>query len=518
MRKGTILLAACLVVACRPLDRRDGALVVILQQVPDGVDTVELTVRAGGRTFDGRLPRPPDDRITDFSAIPVGAAELDVHLFAGDTEVDARLGRKLNVVENQTLEVRVNFVDEPTFTIVEPVEGSVYPLRGLTGIPVCIQPANSELTVELDARANGSEVPLARADDNFVGTIDPSLAGEVLPAVIAFDVTSCLTDAEDVCARETRSIVVTRAAWRTAVAQQSASRPVRWGDAIVLVDGAGTVRVRTATEGPEVIAPIELDAAIADDVAIQDDILYATADDGRVLSVELRSGATPTTKDLGATSPPVASAFGVLVAADRALIAIDDERTLAMLPRRVRARPLADEEGVVVADILGNVMALDATGAISLSTSVGAPVFAQPVRYRGRTVIATIDGDLIQLDAGGVEVVERVALGAPVVHAPVVLGDRLVVAADDRMFFIEDDRIAATVETERPITGAPAGWGEAAVVAGIQSGLVLRVSERGLTPIERVGGAAFGPLVLGRWIAVVGSAGDFALLEPEEGF
>lgn len=487
-----------------------------LVRLPEQVDAVEVTVRAGGRSFQERLPRPADDRITEFSAVPAGPAELDVRAFAGEQIVAARVAIELQIVENETQSVRINFVDDPEFDIREPPAEEPHRLKGASFIPVEIELANPGLGIELVARANGLEVALAESGGRYFGTIDPAIAGEILPASIELEVTACLSGSTVDCLEKTRSIVVTRAAWRRTVAEESASRPVRFEDGLLLADGAGTLHAITSTGGDR-FAAVPLGAVVREDIAMNGGTAYVTTRDERTLVVELGGAAALRSHSLGATSAPVAGPGGVIVAADRALIAVDGERTIATLPRRVRAPPLWDQDGIVAVDIVGNVQALDAAEAPLFAASVASPVFAAPVRYRGRVVISTSAGEIVQLDGTGNEALPRVALGRPVVHAPVVIGERLIAAADDRVFFIEEDRVVAQVAAGATITGGPAPWKDR-VVVGLQNGLVRAVDENGSRPIERVAGAAFGPLVLDDRIVVVGSSGDLAMLEPEEGF
>jgi outer membrane protein assembly factor BamB len=522
VRRGTLgLFAICL--ACQPLDRRDGALVIALIRAPASVDGIDVIVRAGGRSFRELVPRPADDRITSFSAVPAGPGEVDLKLFAGSELVDARDAIPVEIVEGEVSEITVNFERGPDFTIIEPVEGEPHLLFGGPIIPVAIELVNAELMVDVTATANREPVALARAGTGFIGTIDPAIAGDVLPATITLEITACLADARSDCIQRTRAIEVTRASFRVEVAPATPSRPVKWGEAIVVADGAGMVHAVTSTSGARVFEPIDLGAPVNEDIAVVGDMLYATAADGRVFVVDLSAEQIAEELELGATSAPVAGPSGVIVAADRNLISIGDRRTIASLPRRVRAPPLVDEDGIVAADTQGNVLALDGAGAQLFLVNVGGTIYAQPVRFAGRIVVATnVGGELIHLDPLDGGEVERVSFDL-ISHAPLAIGDRLIVAAGDRVVFIQGDRTTAQPVNSN-ITGAPVAWGDA-VVVGMQSGLVRRVTEGGSRVIARVEGAALGLSVIeslgpgrGAGIAAIGSRGDFALLEPEEGF
>ena len=311
------------------------------------------------------------------------------------------------------------------------------------------------------------------------------------------------------------------------IAADTLARPQAYGAAaIALVDGDGMLRVVTSSLGDDVHLPLALNATVTEDLAIEGDIAYVAASDGRVFAIDLsRDHATPLVFDLGATSAPAVGRSGAIIAADTELVAIDDGRVIASLPRRVRAPPLSDDDGIAAADILGNVVALDASESLLFTASVGAPVFAKPVRYQGRIAIATNFGALIQLDSNGVETVPRIELGLPIFHAPLVVDERLIVAAGDRVFFIAGDHVEASTPAQGAITGAPARWIDGSVIVGMQNGAVRLVTDSGSRIIERVAGAALGPLVIdslgdgrGAGIAVVGSDGDLAMLEPEEDF
>jgi hypothetical protein len=508
--------------ACQPLDRRDGSLVIVLSRVPAQVDAIEVTVRAGARSFEELVARPNDDRITDFSAVPAGPAELDLRLFAGSELIDARLAIGVEIVEDAVVELPVSFESGPDFTIEDPREGERHLVRDGGGITVVVQPVNSALLIDMTATANGEPVALVENGTFFVGEIDPSLAGSVLPAQIVLKVLACLEEVPSSCIERERSVAVTRAPWRLEVAPQTLSRPRWWRESILLVDGAGTLRALTSTGG-DALDPIALSTPVAEDVALSGDLVHVTARDGRLLTLDLTTRMT-SELDLGATSAPISFAMEVVVAADRDLIRLPDV-VVGSLPHRVRAPPLVDPDGIVAADIQGHVMAFDPAGATLFLTDAGAPVFAQPVRHRDRIVIAASSGEVLQLDPfSGAEAVPRLHLTGAIAHAPLVIGERLIAAADDRVVFIADTEITASVRVGATITAAPVRWGDAAVV-GLQNGLVRRVTESGSRVIERVGGAVLGLLVIdslgpgrGAGIVAVGSGGDLALLEPEEGF
>jgi hypothetical protein len=504
-----------LLVACQPLDRRDGALVIELLHVRSEVDAYRVVVRADGRSFEEMGRRPSDDVIRSFTAVPAGRAEVDVELFAGRTLVHSRVGQTIEIAEDAEATLTLNLEDGPEFEIIEP-KGE-YQLRTATSIVVVVQPTNAELDVVVRATANGEAIEMQQTGTDYVGTISPSLAGAVLPAPIVLEVTVCLAAAPEDCRMRSQTITVTRASWRAPIASQSRSRAVAWGDALVQVDGGGTLRVFTASTGVEKFS-IALGTPVAEDIAIADDVAYATARDGRLFEIDLVVGAAPRSFPLGATSAPVAGEIGLVVAADRDVLV--DRSVVATMPGRVRAPPLVDEFGIVAADLFGNVVALDESGAMLFMANVGAPVFAAPVRYGTGTAIATSAGSIVQLDANGLETVPRVELMQPIAFAPAVIDVRLIAASGDRVVFIEGSRVVASLSVNDTITGAPVGWIDGGAIVGTQSGLVRRVTDTASKPIERVRGAALGALVLPAIgaIAAVGSDGELVLIEPEESF
>lgn len=521
------IVAALVCLACAPLDRRDGALVLILEQVPEEVDTVEVRVRAGDRMFSDRLPLPPDAVITDFSAVPVGPVVVDVSLFAGEQIVDARVAMDATIAEGEPFELTVNFEDGPEFTIVEPKEGAPHALRGGSVIPVIIREEGAN-TIELAVLANGDPIEMSTGGDGeWFGEIDPAVAGLILPRDVELVVTACLEGASDICIEKRRDVLVTRSAWTAAVEEGTRGRPVHLeGEGAVLyADAAGYLHGVRIDDGAPAFEPISAGDPVREDVAAVGGQVFVVTETGDLQVIDPSAGALIATHQLDATTAPVAFQEETYVGAGEALLAIGSagstSRTVVMLPRRMRAPPLVDEEGVVAGDILGNVLALDADETMLFSANVGAPVFAPPVRHLGLVVIAA--GDRVTFfDSAGSES-GSVPLGQPVVHAPVPLPSSLVVAAGDQVFFLGTGGVEQSVRLPAPITGAPAPWSDTEVVLGLRNGLVAVVDRDGARPLSEVTGAAGAPLVLEvgpdhRRVAVIGSGGDFHMLEPEDGF
>src|SRR5687767_13196424 len=111
-RNPCLLLVA--IAACGgPLDRRDGALVIRLENAPASAETAEISVYAAGRTFKAVVPRPPDDRITELSAIPIGHAVVDVRLRERELAIASAVDLEVEILENATQEVVALFGQGP---------------------------------------------------------------------------------------------------------------------------------------------------------------------------------------------------------------------------------------------------------------------------------------------------------------------------------------------------------------------------------------------------------------------
>lgn len=522
VRPWTVAALACL--ACAPLDRRDGALILILEQVPDAVDTVEVRVRSGDRTFSDRLPRPEDDVVTDFSAVPVGPAKVDVSLFAQDEIIDARVAMDATIVEGEVVELKVNFEEGPAFTIVEP-EDKPHLLRGGGFIPLLVEEDGAN-PIDLTVLANGDPIEVSPAGNReWVGEIDPALAGPILPGTVELVITACLKGAPDVCIEKRRDVLVTRSAWTEAVEEGTRGRPVYLSsdNAVLFADAAGDLHVLDADTAEPKIDPISAVDPVREDVAVRDGLAYLVTEVGNVQVIDVMAEALLETHQVDATTAPVAFGEETYVGAGEDLLVLGASvRTVVTLPRRMRAPPLVDGEGVVAGDILGNVLALDASEATLFSTNVGAPIFAPPVRHLGDIVVAAGDR-VFRLDTAGGERAPPISLGQPIVHAPVPLASALAVAAGDRVFFLGAAGVEDSVRVPAPITGAPARWSDTEVVIGLRDGLVIVVGRSRVRPLSRVSGAAGAPLVLDlgpddRRVAVIGSGGDFHMLEPEADF
>src|SRR5207237_32220 len=135
------------------LDRKDGALRIVLRDVPSETVHVGAELSAGSRKFHALVPRPVEDVFIAFSAIPAGDDVLDLRLYgAGFTTIKARSGVKLTVAANRTLTATISFSDGPDFTIDQPSEGAY---RTDDRIPLVIKLVDPSIPTALSVSASG---------------------------------------------------------------------------------------------------------------------------------------------------------------------------------------------------------------------------------------------------------------------------------------------------------------------------------------------------------------------------
>ncbi|CAN0562234.1 unnamed protein product, partial [Laminaria digitata] len=79
--------------------------------------------------------------------------------------------------------------------------------------------------------------------------------------------------------------------------------------------------------------------------------------------------------------------------------------------------PLVLTDGVVVVDLLGQVLKLGAAGQVSFRTETGAAIYAPAVAQDRQLRVGTSEGAWLSLDAQG-QVIDRQEFGAPIVLAP----------------------------------------------------------------------------------------------------
>ena len=516
-----MLAAAC---ACTgPLDRRDGALIIELVDVPAQVDELAIEVHAGGRTFALEIARPPNDRITAFSAVPAGSATLDLRLFAGGLLVATKLGMPVEVVEGATEVVTAAFALGPEIVIDDPAVGASHHVAdGFVALTVrAVDPA---LPTRLTVEVGGTQIEALPTARGWFAMIDPALAGPILPAPLDIELEACVIGAGGLCSQHARSVEIHRRAWLVDLGAVAAARPTVAHSAVIIGDESGALHVLEQADGQARFAAVQLAAPLslpAVDVGGQ----VAVVDGANVLSlVALDTGArSPWQRALGADRPtaPAFDRGSIIVAAGRRVLQIDpadgSALEIASTAAVIRAPPLADPLGLVVVDVAGHVVVLDAAGAVAGTTSLEAAVIAQPARDGADAIVATVRGHVFRI-ASDASAVSLADLGAPVVHAPLVLGDHVVVAAGEEVAWVSTAGVTRR-RLPAPITGAPAAWGpEPGVVVGLRSGLVVALDSDGaLRVIARLEGAALSPAVVGTEIAVAGSRGVLDLLKPEEG-
>jgi len=519
-RWGLIGVAAA--VACAgPLDRRDGALVIELLAVPDVVDEVGVTLHADGRVFEHRQLRPMDDRITALTAVPAGAARLDIRLFAAGTLVATRLGMPVDVEQDDTKTVSAQFDLGPEIEIRDPSEGAAHHV-GDGFVPLTIRAVDPSLPTELEVVVNGEMIETLPTAIGWFAMIDPSLAGSILPAALTIDVAACAVAGARLCGDHRRVVEVHRRDWRVKLPAVAQAPATMIDDLLIIGDESGALHLLELVDGSSRVEPLALaapmslgPAVVGDRVAVVDgeDRLMLVSPDGTRSMWNLALGPQRATA-------PRAYANRIVVGAGRTVVAVDASSgarsELITSPAAIRAPVLVDAHGIVVADTAGNVTVLDAADMHVTREQLGEPVLAPPVRLDAGAIVATLDGTVAKIDAAGLVAIAD--LEAPVVHPPLIVGDRVVVAAGNELSWIGRGEVT-TRRLPAPITGAPAPWGsDDAVIVGLASGLLIRVHpDQPPLIVSRLPGAALSPVVISGRIAVAGSRGDLVLLRPEDG-
>lgn len=518
---GLLLAALVAGLSCGPAERRDGALSIELQGLAEQVLELELTLHAAGRSETLRLPAAPV--VTAFDAVPAGPVRLDLRLFDREREVDARLGLVAEVHEARTTTLVVDLAPSAPVRVLDPPEHASQRITD-GPIPVRIRAA-PDAALNVAARAGDAPIMLTVVErGEWFGSVDPAalLANTILPARLMISIEACPEAGP--CSVTERPVEVHRRRW--AVSLQDAARatppvvdPARgrvWiGDERGMLRGieleTGTLRFEHAL-APPITRPIGLGP---------DHALIASGS-GHAWILDLEQGAISAGPlDLGSEEPTGAAWTGerfVIGAGDR-LLSIDPAGVIEVLARfagRIFATPLADGEGIVAADWLGNVTSFSPAGEVLFRASAEGVVFATPLRHQGLVWIATSTGKVLRFDGSGAMLGAVLELGAPVAHAPVALGDQVVIAADRRLHFIG----AQTIEVRRlpaSVTGAPARWSDTEVVAGLDDGRVIIASSAADDTLSRVGRTAFSPVPRPESrVLVAGSRGNLEYLQAED--
>jgi hypothetical protein len=505
-----------------PLDRRDGALVVELVDVPEIASAIVLRLEAGGRSSEVRVALPVE-RITSFSAVPVGTATLDAKLFAGDALLAEKDDLAVEITENVATEIALSFELGPSVTVLDPPENAAHLITD-GKIPITVFANDPSLPIELHFMANGAPIDALFASDRWIGEVDPSsiLSGAILPSWIEIAIEACPLNVKNACSVTVRPVEVHRRAWSLRLEGASRATPPVWDEArglVIIGDDRGMLRIANVATGELVTSAIDLGSPLTKPIALSNDRVLVPAE-GSAFVIDLDAHAiTLGPIALGANDPSGAAFDGArfVIGAGTRLLAIDPRSgsivELASFPGRIRATPLADDRGVIAADVLGNIVSLDVTGAVMMRASAGGLVHSTPVRDGEEIVVATASGRLIRFGSNGIALGAPIELGAPVVHPLIFVGGEVVAAADDRLIFATREGVRSVL-VGGTITGAPAMGSEGRVIAGLADGRVTIVDRSGNARIlARVGRTAYAPRpIASDRVLVAGSHGNLELL------
>jgi hypothetical protein len=151
-------------------------------------------------------------------------------------------------------------------------------------------------------------------------------------------------------------------------------------------------------------------------------------------------------------------------------------------------------------------------------------VLAPLVRFQGAIVAITTDGMLQRFhETTGAPLGAPLELAANVAEAPVVIGERLVVAASDELAWIDGTGARRNqYSVGGPINGAPVVWDSETVAVGLRSGAIVLAREDGSKKtLAFIDGAVLALDVIPTTppcIAAGGSRGDLELLRAEGEF
>jgi hypothetical protein len=523
------------------LDRKDGAIKIVLVGMPDNARIVDATVTGGEqRSFHARVPRPVDGIVAVFSAVPVGRDRVDVKLFDEEalTPIE-EMSEMVDVIEHDVREVIVRFSKAPDgaldVRIEHPEDGSQYEIANG---PITLQVMKGDPMIAIDLRVtvNDRELMLSESVLDWTADVDPHLAGDVVPAQLAIVAHACRAGSTSLCADVTSTIEVNRRHWSAKLGGAILAPVAVAGDAVIAASRAGDVGAFGLAEGTSPKGAALPAAPVAGPI-VMDDLAIVVDAAGTVHALPLDLAPERWSLALGvghATGPSAQPERArIVVGSGRQVFAIDlqahAKAELFRLADDLGAPPYVDPLGVVAADVRGDLSAFDSMDRRVFDASAGAPVYAPIVRGLASEIIAvTSDGVVNRYDAdSGAVIGAPIDLAAAVRAAPIIAGDHLVIAAADQLAWIDrSGSVVAKYPVGAPITAAPrlVPWSLKPTVAiGLRTGAVLfaRIDEP-LKSLSNIEGAvlALAPADAGSVHLVIagGSRGDLEALRPEEGF
>lgn len=528
-----IFATACLSLAAfaacgGPLDRRDGAISIVLMEVPVEVDSFQVLVRAGGRDFSADIPRRGSDVIDEFSAVPIGPALITVRAMVGAFAVASRVNIPVEVIEGQTQVVHVPLASGPEVQVISPEAGAHHRISA-GPIAVIVEAVDPQLPTDLSIRLGDQDLALtADAGRRWSASIDPHQVAPVLPATITINIVACAAGSKTACTTTERTVRIERTLW-SAQFPLITARPSYAPGVFVFGDREGKLRIVSAEDGTEkhvlaLAGPLRRATVVANDLAI------AVDNDGVMHAISVATGAEVWSRALGhprPTRPVFDTAYALdrlVIGAGRRLLSIDTAlggvEELAVMSATITAAPLADANGLVAGDSAGEVLFFDVNGSIVDRASIGAKVVVQPIRDGESTLIFDELGGIHRLH--GNDPLPQVQLSPQPIHDPVRAGAAIAVAHGDRLTFIRGSRVL-TVPAGGSITFAPipAPIGGGVLIGINQPPLIKSILESGeQRVVSRMDGPPLSGILLDAPPRLLAPAntGALQLFELEEGF
>lgn len=511
-----------------PLDRQDGALVLRLDELPAGTDRVLVVLQTSGRSFERDLEMRGPGRRPVFTAVPVGPAQVEVSLYAGEQLLARQVGLQIEIELDREVELALNFAASGLPRVA--VAGGVGPRRHPTWAGPIVLEIEEVLgdprPIELSVTVAGEPEPVASfSAGRLTLTLDPLRAGPLLPAILPIELRACwdLT----LCSVERLDVQVHRQVW-------AAGRPRLLNVPPLLVPEQGLVVFSGEDGGLHLVevangtgSTIPLSGRLSKTIAQSGEVL-AVVDEEQVLhGVDLVERRVRWSTPLGARSTGVA-AFG-----EHFYLGVGSEiwrveanaglhQVLADLGGTVATTPNVDAQGIIAADFRGELTFLDLEGRVLANARADAPVVIPPLRFGDGVVAIDQNGKVLRFNNSGERSGDALELAGTVVLPAVVHEGQLVVASQRNLHFWNGVDPPRTVAFAVPILGAPTPAPDGAVVVGLRSGLVVVVPAEGEAKIlSRLEELALGAAVLdtpGLELIVGTATGRIERLRAEEGF
>lgn len=519
-----VALAAC----GGPLDRQDGALALRLEALPLGADRASVVLQSNGRRFTRSLEQLGPGRRPVFTAVPVGPAQVEVSLYGGAQLLARQVGLPIEIELDREVELALNFATAGLPKVA--IAGGPGPRRHATWSGPIVLEVEEVLgdsrPVELSVTVAGEAEPTASfSAGRLILTIDPLRAGPLLPAILPIEMLACWDN--QLCSSERVDVEVHRQVW-------SAGWPRLLNVAPVFAPEQGLVVFSGEDGGLHLIevangtgTTIPLSGRLSKPMAVRGEVL-AIVDEAMTLhGIDLAQRQVRWSTPLGARSTGVAAhgdhfLLGVGSAIWRVDARTGEHQVLAELGAAAATTPTVDAQGIIVADFNERIHLLDPQGRLLARAQVDAPVVVPPLRFGGAVVAIDQNGVVRRFDDAGQALGAPLELGGTVVLPAVVHEGALVIASQRSLYFYNGVAPPSSVSFAVPILGAPTPIPGGAVVVGLRSGQVVRVSPDGeAKTLSRLEELALGAAVLdtpGLEVIVGTATGRVERLRAEEGF